>query len=178
MAKYCSKCGETKDTTEFSVNNSKKDGLQSYCKVCNSKSNQIFREKNPLYMIDPNNGWFERNRDKWNEYIRGFWQSTKGIQTIYKITAPDGFVYVGSTGYDNPKNRFIIHHYDWYSPSRRAAHSIPLLHESFDIHGWDAHTIQYIEQFKGVRDEGYARENYWIKYYKDLGISLNKNGGK
>lgn len=50
--------------------------------------------------------------------------------------------------------------------------------QSFDKFGWDAHKIEYIEQFEGLRDEGYARENHWIAYYKSLGISLNKNGGK
>ena len=127
-------------------------------------------------MLDPKTGWFARNRNKWQEYVRKFWQSDWGIQTIYKIQNPEGACYVGSTGYNNPKNRFIIHHYDWSSPQRRPLHNIPLLHESFDQFGWDAHQIEYIEQFKGERSEGYKRESEWIQHYKSLGISLNKNG--
>lgn len=36
--KHCLKCGETKATTEFSKNASKRDGLQSSCKACASVS--------------------------------------------------------------------------------------------------------------------------------------------
>ena len=36
MEKKCSKCGETKDVSEFSKNNQKKDGYMSTCKKCRS----------------------------------------------------------------------------------------------------------------------------------------------
>lgn len=176
ITKQCNTCGKHKEITEFSKNKARKDGRQSACRECNRITNKKFREANPQYMLDPKTGWFARNRNKWQEYVKKFWQSDLGIQTIYKICNPEGSCYIGSTGYNNPKNRFIIHHYDWSSPVRRPLHSLPLLHQSFDVHGWDAHTIEIIEQFKGERSEGYAKEKEWIQYYKQLGLSLNKNG--
>ena len=174
--KQCNTCGKHKEFTEFSKNKARKDGLQNACKQCNKISNEKFRTINPGYMLDPATGWFAKNRKRWQDYVKKFWRSDDGLQTIYKMTNPEGMVYVGSTGYNRPQNRFIIHYYDWSSPDRRKSHSLPVLHESFDKFGFENHTIEYIEQFKGDRSEGYKRESEWIQYYKQLGISLNKNG--
>ena len=37
MAKKCTKCKETKQNYDFSVNNARMDGLQSICRLCKSK---------------------------------------------------------------------------------------------------------------------------------------------
>lgn len=38
--KFCTSCGEDKDTDEFSKNRSRPDGLQNYCKSCASRAAQ------------------------------------------------------------------------------------------------------------------------------------------
>ena len=47
--KKCSKCGETKPLAEFYKCKKKPDGLQFYCKVCNSE-----RQKSRNFSVDPN----------------------------------------------------------------------------------------------------------------------------
>lgn len=37
--KQCSKCGQVKNVSEFSKNHSKKDGLNSWCKLCKQNYN-------------------------------------------------------------------------------------------------------------------------------------------
>jgi hypothetical protein len=43
--KYCSKCSEEKELTEFYKNSGKKDGLDTYCKTCRLASAKVYREK-------------------------------------------------------------------------------------------------------------------------------------
>ena len=66
--KECSKCGKTKNTTEFSKCNRNKDGLQYHCRQCNKVSNKLFRQLNPNFQFtDINYGikttiqWFNEN---------------------------------------------------------------------------------------------------------------------
>lgn len=41
--KVCSKCGLEKDIDEFSKHKSKRDGLRSYCKTCQSRKNRNYK---------------------------------------------------------------------------------------------------------------------------------------
>lgn len=43
--KYCSRCKETKDLTNFGNNKSKADGKQSYCKPCKIEQNNLHRRR-------------------------------------------------------------------------------------------------------------------------------------
>ena len=45
--KTCTKCGETKSTSEFNKHRHTKDGLQSQCKVCKRRADKVWREANP-----------------------------------------------------------------------------------------------------------------------------------
>lgn len=45
--KTCSKCKETKPTTEYSKNKSNKDGLQTICKLCANKRAKEIYQANP-----------------------------------------------------------------------------------------------------------------------------------
>ena len=43
--KKCPKCGEIKKITEFNKNKLKKDGLNSYCRLCQNKANEEYKLK-------------------------------------------------------------------------------------------------------------------------------------
>jgi hypothetical protein len=58
--KVCLKCGEPKPSTEYSKNQRRKDGLQAYCKACQS----AFRAER--YWEDAE--YRERQRAQWREY--------------------------------------------------------------------------------------------------------------
>lgn len=44
--KKCSKCGEKKDRSEFTISKVEKDGLCIYCRECNRKKHKEWRDKN------------------------------------------------------------------------------------------------------------------------------------
>lgn len=50
-SKKCPGCGETKTASEFAKNKAKKDGLASYCKVCDSAQGKRFYMGRPFYNI-------------------------------------------------------------------------------------------------------------------------------
>ena len=62
--KTCSKCGETKATSEFYKDSSHKDGFQSHCKLCKDKSGKIYRMKNQ----DKINAYYKEKRKKNPKY--------------------------------------------------------------------------------------------------------------
>lgn len=64
MIKTCSKCKETKNTTEFSKHKSSKDGLRSYCKLCNSVYCKSYRIKNMDKERIRDRNREENNRDR------------------------------------------------------------------------------------------------------------------
>ncbi len=44
--KQCSRCGEHKDEPMFTKDSRRKDGLRSYCKVCEKSAKDAYRERN------------------------------------------------------------------------------------------------------------------------------------
>ena len=60
-SKTCSKCGQTKSTTEFNKDRrNKRDGLQSYCKACIKAYYEANRERQAA----ANKAWHEANRER------------------------------------------------------------------------------------------------------------------
>jgi hypothetical protein len=59
--KYCGKCQSSKPIGEFSKSKNKKDGLQTYCKLCF----KILREQNKAHY----QSWYTNNRDKRLKYL-------------------------------------------------------------------------------------------------------------
>jgi hypothetical protein len=167
MAKQCTRCGSVKETTQFSKRTNSKDGLQSHCKECNIKANQLFRNQlNPNYMTD----WYSNNRPKWNEYINDY-SRAGDTNTIYAITSPNSYVYIG---HSQRKKRFrLSEHKRFYRTSHK--NKLPLLWESFDRYGINNHTFEVLTQFKGTKEEGMAVETKLIQFYKSINKSLNKN---
>ena len=45
--KYCTKCKQTKELTEFHKDSSRRDGLQSQCKVCKKAQIKKWKQNNP-----------------------------------------------------------------------------------------------------------------------------------
>ena len=63
----CTKCGQTKDQSQFSKSSSAKNGLQPRCKECNVKDNLKFRtEINPIHHSD----WQKNNKQRTSELIK------------------------------------------------------------------------------------------------------------
>lgn len=62
--KKCSKCGESKERSEFHRSSVHKDGLKPSCKVCRNAANKRHRENNPEYFQK----WRDENKDRVKEY--------------------------------------------------------------------------------------------------------------
>jgi len=77
--KKCSKCGETKPESAFSVN-------QSQCKSCRSATQRAWRERNPGREDESNRKWREKNSDRLKSKATK-WQKenpTKVIETSWR----------------------------------------------------------------------------------------------
>lgn len=66
--KKCGKCKEVKPRSEFALNRSKKDGLQSYCKTCKKEYDHDEYQRNAKTQVDNNRERRHRQRDWFNEY--------------------------------------------------------------------------------------------------------------
>ena len=59
QTKICSKCKIVKTFNEFHKNNSKKDGLQEFCKECR----KLLTQKNKENLIDYKKNWYLKNSE-------------------------------------------------------------------------------------------------------------------
>ena len=163
--KNCSKCGVTKDSTEFHKKTKSADGLQGYCKSCIKDTNTNFRITKPEYQTQ----WVKRNSAKWTKYISD-WRRADKTPTIYSITNPNGEVYIGMTLM--PLSARIREHRRHFKSKIQKA--LPLLHESFRQYGYDNHKIETVIQFPGMdREQLRMIENAFIKSFQLEGKSLN-----
>ena len=62
LTKICSKCGAKKPYSEFYINNSKKDGIDTDCKECALERSRIY---------------YQRNRDKRLQYSKDYYETNK-----------------------------------------------------------------------------------------------------
>jgi|LakMenEpi03Aug12_release.lakeMendotaPanAssembly.Ray.scaffolds.fasta_scaffold691272_2 hypothetical protein len=71
--KKCSKCNEVKQLSEYNRHNKRKDGLQTYCKVCSRKKNTSYYKNNKHTQIpiinEGRRDRKERNRKFVFEYL-------------------------------------------------------------------------------------------------------------
>lgn len=70
--KYCGKCKETKSFAEFNKNSSKRDGLDSNCKVCANIKSAKYRTENPGKVKSAKSRCVLANPDKYRA-IRSRW---------------------------------------------------------------------------------------------------------
>ncbi|MFX0194532.1 MAG: hypothetical protein ACFFCW_00295 [Candidatus Hodarchaeota archaeon] len=71
--KICSKCNLTKPYSDFQLNRSGKDGLQSYCKICRSEYDKKWRQENRASKARSAKKWRNNNKEaikKYNESRR------------------------------------------------------------------------------------------------------------
>jgi hypothetical protein len=153
QTKKCSKCSETKLTSEFNKSSISRLGVQNYCREC-CKINNARKE-----VIEKR---YEYNRD----YMKG---DKNGI--IYTITNPLGECYVGST------QRLPNLRWNSHKTSYKNLHgSFPELHQSFDTWGIDSHEFKVIDIYENINKiELRDIETNMIKAYKLNGKSLNVN---
>lgn len=62
--KTCSSCGKTKDLSSFSKNATKKDGMQTHCKVCRSEKRKLYYKENKVKELSLNKEWNKQNPTK------------------------------------------------------------------------------------------------------------------
>lgn len=68
MNKPCTKCGETKVKTEFGSNKSKKDGLQTWCRLCVKTYNKTYYVNTPE-RNDQRIAWKVKNIPLLQDYV-------------------------------------------------------------------------------------------------------------
>lgn len=71
--KTCSKCGETKELSEFSKAKSRKDGLHPYCKACRRAYNKANKDK----IAERNRAYYQENKEKLSEQHSAYYQANK-----------------------------------------------------------------------------------------------------
>jgi len=172
MTKQCARCGNTKQTTEYSKCKANKDGLQYHCKTCNKVTNEKFRvEIDPQYQTK----WYSKYTQYWCDYMARYQKADK-LPIIYAIVAPDGNQYIGQTMMHLGVRRSEhIRHYKRALAGKRQR--LPLLHDSFDKYGYNEHQFKVVKECKGFdRKQLRAVESAYITLNKTQNISLNQLG--
>lgn len=75
--KKCTKCGETKSATEFARQKKGRDGLQSYCKVCNAAYYAANRDR----YIEKSRAYSSVNRERATERVRA-WRAANPERSV------------------------------------------------------------------------------------------------
>jgi len=70
--KICKKCCLEKDVIEFSNNKNTKDGKSLYCKECEKKRKEIYREKNRDRINEDARNWRRDNPEKYKKTINKY----------------------------------------------------------------------------------------------------------
>ena len=83
--KVCSRCGEAKVSGDFGKCTAARDGLQAFCKKCQSQISKVWRASNVNKIKKNREGWRERNSEKERETVRA-WQRAhpKKVRDIIK----------------------------------------------------------------------------------------------
>ena len=82
--KKCTKCGETKELTEFHKGKNKKDGRRACCKVCQKQYYQAnreqikrYRQENREQILEKKKQYRQKNREKIAEYNKQYRQENR-----------------------------------------------------------------------------------------------------
>jgi len=95
MNKFCTKCEQTKPSTEFNKGKSKIDGLYVWCKNCDNEQNKLYYKKNKLQILKKHREYdkeyskknWVKNKEKIRIANRKYMQSLRGKYTSYKRSA-------------------------------------------------------------------------------------------
>lgn len=69
MEKECSKCGDSKELSEFCRNKNRKSGVKSECKECKKNADKIYRQNNKEKILALSKRYYINNADKINSKI-------------------------------------------------------------------------------------------------------------
>ena len=75
--KTCSKCGETKELTEFHKRNNRKCGYASHCKVCVNTRIRTHRKNNPEKTSAQSKRYYENNKKYHKDYYKKYYETNK-----------------------------------------------------------------------------------------------------
>ena len=89
MNKTCTKCGETKPTTEFHKKSDTRDGLHSYCKSCRKASDKAYYEANKEKIKARDKAYREANKEKIKAYREANKEKIKARQRAYREASPE-----------------------------------------------------------------------------------------
>jgi hypothetical protein len=70
--KICKKCEIKKPLSDFSNNKNNKDGKSIYCKECEKKRKEIYREKNREKINEDARNWRKENPERYQEIIHKY----------------------------------------------------------------------------------------------------------
>lgn len=84
MRKVCMRCKIEKDISEFSKHKNTKDGLQSWCKICNKSNCKQYRVNNRDKVIEYKKQYYKNNRDKVIGYQKKYCENNREKCLEYK----------------------------------------------------------------------------------------------
>jgi hypothetical protein len=92
--KRCPKCKDIKSIELFRKNKSTKDGLQSYCKVCQDSAS---------------NRWISKNRDRFLEYHKNYQKTHRNEQRLNSQTYRERNPDYNKIYYQNNRDRYCLY---------------------------------------------------------------------
>ncbi|MEY9198718.1 hypothetical protein ABIA16_003834 [Sinorhizobium fredii] len=95
QVKTCTKCGETKPSTEFNRHSGRKDGRSETCKICKRKLDAEYRAKNP-----------DKNKE---DYRRRIAENPNYHAELYAKNLEKAKAVVAKWQKENPKKRRELH---------------------------------------------------------------------
>ena len=121
--KKCTKCGETKELSEFGKDKTRKLGLNPYCKSCYKELNKKWRLKNKgkiskwgkeyrlnnkdrikEYSSKYSGEYYEKNKDRIKEYSKNYYNKNKDRYLLYN-----------KEYYNKNKDIISIQYKEWYN---------------------------------------------------------------
>jgi hypothetical protein len=75
----CRSCGDTKPTSEFGIDNARKDRLNTRCKACVREAAKERRRKNAQQERTAANRRYRKNRDKLLESCKSYYQRNRDV---------------------------------------------------------------------------------------------------
>lgn len=113
LTKVCKRCNTEKLLTSFSRNRTRRDGLQDYCKACNSRINKQWLNQHREQYREYQARWYEENRGrlkgKMADYAKTPTERYRQIKRRAKLRNIDLAI---------TKNGFI----DWFNAQRQVCH--------------------------------------------------------
>ena len=87
--KKCSKCQQTKSTSEFNKNRSKKDGYATECKECSVENYRKWRKNNPEKLRElrkeHDKKYYENNKDRKREWNTAYKKQRRRTDPIFRL---------------------------------------------------------------------------------------------